>query len=772
MSGWKWAVYRLTVRTKAFWLRMIPACIGLMASTFILGVTGATILAPEQSLESYYGSASGAADAGKPVPAGSQPPTLAAEAGATMVTELVSFIELSAPASSDVLYLELPAVSIAAEGRISLTSGRWPTHAGEVAVTPAVAAAIGTVVEARVGRTQLSVVGMISRQYAREQPTILAAPGTWAAWPVRGQDAALANLTANRRVYFDSPRPAATCAALLASPGMAGDATSCETREGFRALMASASPVTMLVERGLPATGVAVIGALISAGLFSRFARRTLQPLSDLGLPRRSLGIIGSGLASTGGLAAAGTGLCLGFLASFAARPAIAARLDQPISPPTFPAVACIGGVLVVVLLVLLGLPLPSIRRSAPKAASPQIAGRLAGLGSLSIAAAIAVGWLFSSPTWAAIGTVMVCACLGTALWAPRAIAAVASVSRPPGRLLAATRALGANSRVYSAQVVMMASLVGIVCATLATVGGMLANLNRNSGTGIPPGMVVLNVSEDGRPDLPETIVGEFRGSMGLGDPVQVWRGVTEVPGQDQVEPWWSIVSTGDAKVIFPTLTERQVHVLEQRGRIRLRESTEAASPDELEVHWAMRGIQWLRVDRRAPAGTFAHSLVFVGLSPEQDRLADAWPEAHGIAPGYVNAAEVAPEVPISELTAISAALFAAMAAIMSAVAMRGEVAALHQLLAGLRALGLGRRWCTEVLVLLGLMLSGLGVVLGWVGGVVAALCVQHLLDGALLISGIPWLAFFGVGLGAVLGSTIAVAFSALRFASNDINGR
>jgi hypothetical protein len=69
-------------------------------------------------------------------------------------------------------------------------------------------------------------------------------------------------------------------------------------------------------------------------------------------------------------------------------------------------------------------------------------------------------------------------------------------------------------------------------------------------------------------------------------------------------------------------------------------------------------------------------------------------------------------------------------------------------------------------------MLSGLGVVLGWVGGVVAALCVQHLLDGALLISGIPWLAFFGVGLGAVLGSTIAVAFSALRFASNDINGR
>ena len=103
---------------------------------------------------------------------------------------------------------------------------------------------------------------------------------------------------------------------------------------------------------------------------------------------------------------------------------------------------------------------------------------------------------------------------------------------------------------------------------------------------------------------------------------------------------------------------------------------------------------------------------------------------------------------------------------------MRGEVAALHQLLAGFRALGLGRRWCTEVLVLLGLMLSGLGVALGWVSGVVAALCVQHLLDGALLISGIPWLAFLGVGLGTVLGSTVAVAFSARRFASHDINGR
>jgi hypothetical protein len=33
-------------------------------------------------------------------------------------------------------------------------------------------------------------------------------------------------------------------------------------------------------------------------------------------------------------------------------------------------------------------------------------------------------------------------------------------------------------------------------------------------------------------------------------------------------------------------------------------------------------------------------------------------------------------------------------------------------------------------------------------------------------------LAILGVGLGAVLGSTSAVAFSALRFASHDINGR
>jgi len=39
---------------------------------------------------------------------------------------------------------------------------------------------------------------------------------------------------------------------------------------------------------------------------------------------------------------------------------------------------------------------------------------------------------------------------------------------------------------------------------------------------------------------------------MGLGDPVQVWRGVTEVPGQDQVEHGGPSSAPGMPRWYFP----------------------------------------------------------------------------------------------------------------------------------------------------------------------------------------------------------------------------
>lgn len=768
MRVWQLSIVALLTRTPAFWRRVLPLTIGTVIATVSLGLLAAAQLAPLQQVESRLGSADGAVSAGKAVPAGSAAPALESRPHViSITTELTSFIELANPRISGTLYIETDWVSPAVAGRVELVSGRWPTQPGEVVVSKTVPLTPGSTSTTVVGPNTMDVVGVAHLVYSAATPAVMAAPGTWAAWPVTRRQAEQAGLTANRQLLFTATDPARVCSQLLADHTLAGDGLNCETRAGMYQLSATGNPVRFLLEQGLPALGIQLLAAVLAGGLVTRLLQRMMRPLSDVGLPSRSLRLAGLVQASVGSAAAIAAGLALGFGVTLLARPLVAAQLNHPLSPIAAPVSAALGGLAALLVVLVAVRPLPPSRERRPHALSERAADRLAAVGcsliALSIAGTVQLPQALSTVALVAVGT-----SVGFALLAPRLVLLASAADFVPSVRLAAARALGSNSRTYAIHVALTATLVGLICSSLALASGLVANLNQNSGTGIPAGMVLLNVDEDGRLKLTDQVVREFEKSLGLGDPITVWQGVDQA-GTGELTPWWAFPSINDAQHVFPGLSEGQVHALAAAGSVSLR-------PDSQTGHLQRpRDLRWLlelRISSSRPSTAYATSLLYLGLTPEQDELAAAWADDHGLAPGYVRATDAAADVPIPLLTAIGASAFAVSTGLMSSVAMRGELAALRGLLAAFNALGLGRRWCFGVIVTISLALSGLAVILGWCSALVTAALVRFLLDDALLLGGVHWLVLAAVGLGTVAGGALGGALSSYRFAAQEVNGR
>lgn len=256
MRRWQLSVMAVVSRTRAFWVRLLPLVVGTAVATGILGLLAASQVTPAQQIESRIGGADGAATAGRALPAGGIAPDITVHAGTTtLTTELTSFVELAQPKLASVLYLETVWGRKPTAGRMELLSGRWPVEPGEVAVTPSIGSGEGSSLRSVVGPNTLTVVGIANLTYSSHREAVLAAPGTWAAWPVTRAAAERADLTANRQLLFEAPDPAGTCERLLADKSLAGDGLSCETRQSAMQEAANESPVRFLLEQGLPALG-------------------------------------------------------------------------------------------------------------------------------------------------------------------------------------------------------------------------------------------------------------------------------------------------------------------------------------------------------------------------------------------------------------------------------------------------------------------------------------------------------------------------------------
>lgn len=767
MRRWQLSVMAVVSRTRAFWVRLLPLVVGTAVATGILGLLAASQVTPAQQIESRIGGADGAATAGRALPAGGIAPDITVHAGTTtLTTELTSFVELAQPKLASVLYLETVWGRKPTAGRMELLSGRWPVEPGEVAVTPSIGSGEGSSLRSVVGPNTLTVVGIANLTYSSHREAVLAAPGTWAAWPVTRAAAERADLTANRQLLFEAPDPAGTCERLLADKSLAGDGLSCETRQSAMQEAANESPVRFLLEQGLPALGVQLLGAVLCAGLLTRLLRRTMKPLADVGLSSRALRITGLVQAAIGGAIATIAGVLAGVGLALLLRPLLASKINHPLSPVVTPGSALLGSILALVVTVTMVRPQSSRRQHKTNVLSDRALRASASVGCLLIALAV-VASIQLPQTLSTVAVVAVSSSVGFGLLAPQMLLSTSTVGFPPGQRLAAVRALGSNSRTYAVHVTLMATLVGVLCSTLAMVSGLIANLNQISGTGIPPGMVLLNTDEDGRTRLGDDTVQEFERSLELSNPIRVWQGVDEAQNGDQT-PWWAFESVQDAQLVFPGLSQAQLQAL-AAGRLSLRPDAPTGPLDRShDLRWLLE----LRTATEKPSDAYAESLLYLGLTPDQDKSAAGWAQEHSLASGYVKATDVARDLPIPQLTAAAALAFAICVGLMSSVATRGELSELRGLLAAFNALGLGRRWCFGTITILSLMLSILGVLLGWCSALLTTLLVWFLLDGSLLLGGLPWLVFGAIGLGAAVGGALGGALSSYRFAAQEVNGR
>lgn len=767
MKSWQWSTLTLVLRTRAFWTRLVPLVIGTAIATMVLGLLAAAQLSPSQQIQSELGDADGVATMGKPVPVGQSAAKVPSDGSLKWaVTELSGSLELASPKSSNVLFVETDWERSVVKGRYELLSGRWPTTPGEIAVSPTVPAKLGDAIRAVVGGEDLQVVGVARLDYSTNREALFAGRGTWAAWQTAGRDAERSGLVANARILFASPDPEAACRAFLKDKSFAGDSFSCETRRSLQNVILGGSPVRFLIEQGLPALAVQLLAAALAAGLLTRFLRRVFRPLSDVGLSRNGLGLVAVVLSVIGTALSVVVGLLVGTAGVLIGRPLLASQIDHPMSPPELPGSAMVGSVATLLTVLLAVRPLQPRRQVVAHALTSRAAGAAAALGCFLIALSIVVS-IQLPKALSTVGMVALGASIGFALLAPQLILLVGATQLAPGRRLAAVRSLASNSRTYAVHVGITGALVGLICSSLALVGGLVANLNQNSGTGIPQGMVLLNVNEDGRPKLDAEVVKKFEGDLGLGKAVVVWRGVDDASNGDQT-PWWAFSTVDDLRSVFPNLNDTQVQAAAQGG-LELTPQDSGVTPDlPRELRW----LRQLRVATKSPKNSFATSRLYVGLSPDQDKRAATWADANALAPGYVNATDIAPDVPVPALTAASALAFALGTGLMSSVAMRGELSALRGLLVAFNAIGLGRRWCFGVIMSISLILSALAIAIGWCSAIVTSLLVSLLLDGALLLGGVPWLVFGAIGIGTAVGGLLGGTLSSYRFAAQEVNGR
>ncbi len=445
--------------------------------------------------------------------------------------------------------------------------------------------------------------------------------------------------------------------------------------------------------------------------------------------------------------------------------------MDHSLSPPSVSAGAIVCGFAALIGLIGFVRPVANERRIVNHTVSRAAAQRVAAVGSMVLALAV-VGAILAPPTLTTVALIIAAFCGGLALYAPVAILALSGAPAPVGRRLAAIRALGANSRGFAIHVGVTTCLVGLVASTLALLTGLLANLNRNSGTGLPAGIAMVNVRDEGKVPLSADVVGRFRSDLRLGEPVDVWRGVDENAKTQDQTPWWTFRSVADARRLLPWIGDDQARTLEASARLATVAPDERPRPDAVALPWAMRWLAEIRIAASPPPGTFSVSAAFAGLSREQDIAASRWASANGVADGYIWTAEVEPEVPLTTITAVSTVAFATLAAIMGAVAVRGEVAAMRGVLAGFHAMGLGARWCRQVIVLISTLAAGLAVIAGLLAAVLGVLASNYVLGGGVLIAGIPWHLVVMVCLGTLLGGAVGGAASSFRFGAQEHNTR
>lgn len=763
----------LLARTRALHLALLPLLVATLLTTLSMSALRTGELDDAQRIEAEFGQADGRKPIEKAISPGTPTPPAPDIRTGRSIAALVyspSFRDADQPTST--IVQEEPWPSFSSEGRYTLLEGRWPEQPGEVAVTPALGWNIGQEVTSVPEGLTVTVVGTAEAIYATDQDIVLAAPGTWAGWDITTERAEVANLRAELTFVWLSTDPEATAAALdKAYPADSPGYTATTREEALAATSGLSAQETL--QRDLPALLVCILGALASGLLIIRFLRRNLDGLSRAGVSRTTLRLTALALSVSSTAATVIAAYAGALLLAGAMRPLLATRLTHPPRPWEWiseqVATLLVISFLLTALVGSLALP-----RTAP---AQQRAGRTARSASrvapaLTAVALTAAVVLSAAPTgnlWQFVGIIALSAlgAFGLAVVLIRLVARRAP--REVGATLAGRRLLQRRSAELGLMAGLLAAVVTVLATTLAVAAGTTAQLNKISGTGFPPGMAAFN-SWTLPQEAAETWKETFESDLAI-DPATGVNLIEHVtPSEQAAHRTWHLASVDDTEKLFGPLTAPQRHALETSQLTTAAEGS-PAEPDQLTLPWDLRGITAITLEEAPPpehdsAWPQQTMTVYTGLTPDQDALAAGWAEANGITPVVITATSRGGEVPTPLLPQLAAVLFGGIVMLLIALTLRGEVRAYGDLMTIFRSLGLGRPWITRVGTELGLWMGIGALAAGVTCSLLAILLCARALGGALLLSGVPWLAIMLLALSGVVGAAAGGAQAARRAAT------
>lgn len=767
MRGTVGLLVPMLVRTRTFRRGMLPLLLAVLLGWATALLTSSVTASPQQVATQALGSADGTTPWPTSLAPAEEDPVLPPVEGLQdVVVQKFTGLTWVRPDGQpwESVYLEEPMPSFLQEGRLELVTGRWPTDAGEVVVTAQTGLAPGQVLNAKVGRLEVDVVGVVSDVYAQDSVLVYGAPGTWAQWQIPADQVDLVYASAQVMTYWTSTDPFATATALDQALGAPAGQEWSTTADKLIDRSSGASSKRWL-EVGVPVLVTVAIGAWISGSLIGRYSRRITDPLGKIGLDVRSLRrstLTSFILGTTVGLVLAYAGV-LGLLAL--TRPLLAARLDHPLSPWSWSTTELLASLILPWLVGPVAITMtaaprharPSRVRALGNRLTPLLAGGTAGV-CLAGAAAFVVT---PRPTFTSLLVLALLLTLAAALLSLAVLPLLSQPGRDVDHKLAARRMLSSRRATLGTGAAAITALTTLVALIVGVAGGTIAQLNHISGTGIPPGMALLHTDLAGSAQA--EVQASFEQYVGTTTPpVPFGVGAQGGPdAEDDPVPTLVLQSEQDVVSVFGDLSPEQRDLLTTSGLPTHPEGAARTNQPALTIPWDMRWLEEIQVvTGQNPSWVEGSGLLYFGLTPAQDRDAGTWAEAHGYSSSLVQTTSGGGELGIPLRTQLITAGFGLITLLVSALWLRGELASWRPLLATLRAIGLGQGWVSRLAQHLGSRL-GLTITLTSAGVVLAGVILaQRLLGGALRLQGVPWLAVVLLllcgAVGTWLGATMA----------------
>lgn len=678
------------------------------------------------------------------------------------------------------VFRELAMPSPVLEGTVELIEGRWPQAPGECVATRDVPERTGP----PLGSWELTVVGRVTNVFTADYPEVVCAPGTWGRWEMSAEQLSLtADAVVNAYYLVGDPQDVQQEVAFLVERGLVDSQNDVSVRGRQRPPSAS-----RFLSDQAPMTALPLLLAAVLGGVVGRWGGAVSRALERAGVPRRPLLAAVLAGAGFGALLAAAVGALLGAELGFAVRPALVAWVaEQPLSPWRLPVGEIVAVTLATGLGAVLGCWLGDVfrsRRLRQLDAPARPLGRRAVVVLALLAAGLAGGsaWLIvtsQKQLWPMVQGVLVMV-LAAGCLAPvagwllgRGLASGPVSARTLGGRIVADDALrwGLVSGAVTA-------FLGVVIAGFLVSTASLAGLQKALASDVPPGMVVLEVTNPDGAHIPEQVHEQFVSDLQLSDPVRLAElDVVAYPLRGLVQFFGSVT---EAERVLGSLPSEAMATLNAGGVLVLGglegDTTTIEVDDSLQLEVPVRAIKPDPAHRLRTGFGFAvlpampaqvrdarpvrEMLVYQGLTPAQDALARNWADTTGFNVFQIEAYR--PDTPLALSVGLVAGLvgFGLLAAPLLVGVLRREVNELRPLAVTLRGVGLAPTWIRPAFTTTVLIAVLPAAALAVAGPTLATAILARVYPASFDLPGVPWWTLAAFVAGVVGACYLATAFA------------